>query len=535
MNDPLGLRRRATDLAGDVRMLADAGVLRPVGPAQIAGVFREVRHWGLTQPAIYGAAAAQAPSREALVDASRRVTFAEFARRTNALANTLAEDALAGQRVALLGRNSVGFAEAVDAVSKVGADLLLLNTGSAGPQLADILRREEAVLVLHDDEFTDAVGAAVHAAGLTIPSYAMSKLARMAAMGDPTPPPAPAHQSKPIILTSGTTGAPKGANRSTPRSVSPILALLSRIPYRVSDRVLIAAPMFHSWGFAHLLAAGALASTAVVRSRFDPEHTLATIDSEQITVLVVVPAMLQRIMALPAEVRRSYDTSTLRVISSSGSELPGPLAAQVMDAFGDVLYNLYGSTEVGWVSVAGPDDLRESPGTAGKPLRGVTLRLLDGGGHPVDDGNEGRIFAGSALVFDGYTGGGSKEVIDGCMATGDVGHIDHKGRLFVSGREDDMIVSGGENVFPKEVEEELIRLDGVAEAAVVGVPDDQYGQRLAAYVVREDGATITEDDVRNAVRSRLARYKVPRDVVFVEELPRNATGKVLRKDLSGTA
>jgi acyl-CoA synthetase (AMP-forming)/AMP-acid ligase II len=363
----------------------------------------------------------------------------------------------------------------------------------------------------------------------------MSKLAHLAATGDPSPPPAPLHQTKPIILTSGTTGAPKGANRSTPRSVSPILALLSRIPYRVSDRMLIAAPMFHSWGFTHLLAAGALTSTAVVRARFDPEQTLATIDSEQITVLVVVPAMLQRIMALPAEVRRRYDTSTLRVISSSGSELPGPLASQVMDAFGDVLYNLYGSTEVGWVSVAGPTDLREAPGTAGMPVRGVTLRLLDGSGLPVPDGEAGRIFAGSALVFDGYTGGGSKEVIDGCMATGDVGRVDAKGRLFVSGREDDMVVSGGENVFPKEVEDEVLRLDGVAEAAVVGVPDEHFGHRLAAYVVREDGATITEDDVKATVRSRLANYKVPRDVVFVDKLPRNATGKVLRKDLSSTA
>jgi fatty-acyl-CoA synthase len=298
---------------------------------------------------------------------------------------------------------------------------------------------------------------------------------------------------------------------------------------------MIAAPLFHSWGYTHLLACGALASTAVVRSRFDPEQTLATIDSEQITVLVAVPAMLQRIMAVPADVRRKYDTSTLRVISTSGSELPGPLVAQVMDAFGDILYNLYGSTEVGWVSVAGPSDLREAPDTAGVPVRGVTVRLLDPDGQPVPEGSAGRIFAGSPLVFEGYTGGGSKEIIDGCMATGDLGRFDDKGRLFVAGREDDMIVSGGENVFPHEVEEEVVRLDGVAEAAVIGVPDEAYGQRLAAYVVKVAGATLTEDDIRQAVRSRLARYKVPRDVVFVDELPRNETGKVIRRDLSSTS
>jgi fatty-acyl-CoA synthase len=535
MIDPFGLRRRATELAGDVRMLSGAGLLRPMRPTEIAGLARELRHWGLTQPAVYGLSAAQAPEREALVDPTRRVTFAEFARRTNALANALAEDALSGQRVAVLGRNSVGFAEAVDAVAKLGADLLLLNTGFAGPQLADVVKREDAVAVLHDDEFTDAIGAAMSAAGLTVPCYPMSELARLASEGDPAPPPSPLHQTKPIILTSGTTGEPKGANRSTPRSVSPIMALLARIPYRVGDRVLIAAPTFHSWGFAHLVAVGALASTAVVRPRFDPEQTLATIDSEQITVLVVVPAMLQRIIALPADVRRQYDTSTLRIIATSGSELPGPLAAHVMDAFGDILYNLYGSTEVGWVSVASPTDLREAPGTAGVPLRGVTLRLLDGAGDAVPDGEEGRIFVDSPLMFDGYTGGGSKEVIAGCMSTGDIGRLDDRGRLFVCGREDDMIVSGGENIFPKEVEDEVIRLDGVAEAAVVGVPDDFYGQRLAAYVVRRDGAAITEHDIKDAVRSRLARYKVPREVVFVEELPRNATGKVLRRNLSSAA
>jgi acyl-coenzyme A synthetase/AMP-(fatty) acid ligase len=246
----------------------------------------------------------------------------------------------------------------------------------------------------------------------------------------------------------------------------------------------------------------------------------------------VVPVMLQRILELEPETIARYDVSSLKVIAVSGSALPGELATRVMDTFGDVLYNLYGSTEVAWATIATPEDLRAAPGTTGKPPRGTIVKLFDEDGLEVPQGERGRIFVGNEMLFDGYTGGGGgKDMIDGLMATGDVGYFDAAGRMFVEGRSDDMIVSGGENVFPAEIEESLLKHDKIAEAAVIGIPDEQFGARLKAFVVPRSGASVTEADVKDHVKRNLARYKVPRDVEFVDELPRNTTGKVLKRVL----
>jgi fatty-acyl-CoA synthase len=244
----------------------------------------------------------------------------------------------------------------------------------------------------------------------------------------------------------------------------------------------------------------------------------------------MVPVMVQRIMDLPEGTRRKYDTSSLRAVPLSGSALPGDLALNFMNEFGDILYNLYGSTEVAWATIATPDDLRAAPGTAGKPPMGTVLRIYDENGNEVPTGREGRIFVGNEMLFEGYTGGGTKDVIDGLMSTGDVGYLDDDNRLFVSGRDDEMIVSGGENVFPREVEDTISRLDGVNEVAVIGVDDEEWGQRLKAFVVKK-GSGVTEDKVKKHVKSNLAGYKVPREVEFLKELPRNATGKVLKREL----
>jgi acyl-CoA synthetase (AMP-forming)/AMP-acid ligase II len=240
---------------------------------------------------------------------------------------------------------------------------------------------------------------------------------------------------------------------------------------------------------------------------------------------------MQRILELPEETRRRYDVSSLAAVAASGSALPGDLATEWMDEFGDTLYNLYGSTEVAWATIATPEDMRAAPGTAGRPPRGTVIRLYDERGAVLPPGETGRIFVGNEMLFEGYTGGGNKDVIDGLMATGDVGRIDEAGRLFVEGRDDEMIVSGGENVFPKEVEDLLSRHTAVAEAAAIGVDDKEFGQRLRAFVVLEKGKKASEDELKDYIKKNLARYKVPRDVVFLDELPRNATGKVVKREL----
>jgi fatty-acyl-CoA synthase len=303
-------------------------------------------------------------------------------------------------------------------------------------------------------------------------------------------------------------------------------AIVGTVPVRARDTVVLAAPWFHAWGLGNLTVALGLSCTIVTLARFDPDATLAAVERHGAQGVVVVPVMLRRLVdAAPA------DTSTLRYIACSGSSIGAPLVRAALDRFGPKLFNIYGSTEVSLATIATPGDLAASPSTAGRVATGSTVRVVDRNGRDVPVGVTGRVFVGNPGRFDGYTGGGTKESLDGLLATGDLGHFDGRGRLFVDGREDDMIVSGGENVFPGEVEDLLASHPGVADVAVVGVPDDEFGQRLRAIVVRAPGARVTADQLRRHVGATLARHKVPREVVFVDELPRTTTGKVLRTEL----
>jgi acyl-CoA synthetase (AMP-forming)/AMP-acid ligase II len=290
----------------------------------------------------------------------------------------------------------------------------------------------------------------------------------------------------------------------------------------------LAAPAFHAWGLANLTVAMLLQSTLVMRRRFDAEQTLQLIEEYRADTLAAVPVMCQRILEVVAE----PDTSSLRVVSLSGSALAPTLAARFMDRFGEVLYSLYGSTEVAYVSIAKPRDLREAPGTAGRVVRGVTVRIVDDDDRDVEPGETGRIFAGSGMSFEGYTSGEDKSRLGALASIGDVGRIGDDGRLYVEGRDDDMIVSGGENVFPAEVEETLHGHSDVADVTVVGVEDEKFGQALVAHVVLRPGASASADELRAHVKKHLAGYKVPREVVRHDELPRNETGKVLKSELT---
>jgi acyl-CoA synthetase (AMP-forming)/AMP-acid ligase II len=523
-----------------VYALTNAGVVRPQRPDRLARVAWAFLRWGPTPAAGYAANAARYPDDTAIIDELGTLTFKEVNERTNALAHALREDGIGeGDGVAIMCRNHRGFIDAYVALSKLGANALFLNTAFSGPQLTDVARREEPKAIIFDHEFADLIKDAGKRRKRYIawhdPDDGKAKDPRiedLIADGDTTDlAPPQAGPGKAVILTSGTTGTPKGASRSQPRSLDPAAALLAMIPLKAREKTMIAAPMFHSWGFVHFTLGMALSSTVVLKRKFDPEATLSLTAQHECTALVVVPVMLQRILELDEEILERYDLSRLRVVPVSGSALPGPLAERWMDLFGENIYNLYGSTEVAWATIATPADLRKAPGTAGRPPFGTVVKLYDDDGNPVAQGETGRIFVGNDMQFEGYTGGGEKDVIDGLMSSGDVGHFDENGLLFVDGRDDDMIVSGGENVFPAEVEDLLSGHDAVAEVAVFGVDDEKFGQRLKAVVVKRDGAEISEDDVKQYVKSNLAGYKVPRDVEFVDELPRTSTGKVLKREL----
>jgi fatty-acyl-CoA synthase len=526
--------------AGGVKVLAKAGIVRPVRPDRLAKVGLTLARWGRGPAAGFISGAMIAPHERAIVDDLGTLTFDDVNRRTNALAHALADAGVKeGDGVAIMCRNHRWFVEATVAVAKIGANALYLNTAFAAPQLTEVVKREKPVAIVYDEEFAGLLEdagrrrkrfVAWHDSEATkLDDPTLESLVESGSSEAPVP---PGRVGRAIILTSGTTGTPKGADRASPESLDPAISFLSKIPLRQSQVTHIAAPLFHSWGFAHFTIGLLLNSTLILTRKFDPENCLALVARERAESLAVVPVMMQRILELPEETRRKYDTSSLRVTAVSGSALPGDLASTWMDEFGDNLYNLYGSTEVAWASIATPQDMRAAPGTAGRAPRGTELRLYDENGVEVPRGETGRIFVANTMLFEGYTGdGGTKDAIEGAMATGDVGRIDDAGRLFVEGRDDDMIVSGGENLFPQEVENLIARRDDVAEVAAIGVDDEKFGQRLRAFVVPKSGSKPSEDDIKKHVKENLANFKVPREVWFLEELPRNATGKVLKREL----
>ena len=493
-------------------ILARAGVVRLERPDTAARVGLQLLRWGPTPAAGYRISALQTPDRPAIHDDRGTVTFGELDRATNALAHGLRGLGVGeGDKIAIFCRDHRGFVFSSVAASKLGASLLLLNTSFAGRQIAQVCAGENPRAVIYDEEFADLCSEAADGRigvvawqdspqrGLTIDQLVA------ASRTDPLRP--PADRGRVVILTSGTTGTPKGASRHQPRSLDPAAALFSRLPLRAREGTLVAAPLFHSWGYAHYTLGLALSSTLVLARRFDPEATLAAIQRHRPSALVVVPVMLTRILELGPETIARYDTGSLRIIAASGSALPGELALRVMDAFGDVLYNLYGSTEVAWATIASPAQLRAAPGTAGTPPRGTQVRLFDDEDREVTArGRHGRIFVANEMVMDGYTSGNGKQIVRGMIATGDVGYLDTAGRLFVAGRDDDMIVSGGENVFPREVEDLLAEHPAIDDAAVIGVADEQFGERLRAFVVPRVGMpSCTAQDERARVRAREPR------------------------------
>ncbi|KAB2810689.1 AMP-binding protein [Pimelobacter simplex] len=531
---------KVKDTGTSLKILTESGIVRPYSPSVLAGMANALRQWSTTPAGGFKTIALRMPEQTAIIDERGALTFGELQERTNALAHGLRDRGVRpGDGVAVMCRNHRGFIEASIAISKLGADVLYLNTAFAGPQLADVLEREKPRVVVHDEEFTGLLSGAElgdRVLGWTDGEPGDDSLEGLIAAGlaagrtgDLAP---PASKGRTIILTSGTTGTPKGAPR--PQGGLPAaISLLSRMPLRSGWKCHVAAPLFHTWGFAHYQLAMMLGTTLVLTRKFDPEDALRILRDEDCDSFAVIPVMLQRILALPDETLDKYPLPNLKAVASSGSALPGDLPTRWMDRYGENLYSIYGSTEVAWASIASPDDLRKAPGTAGRLPHQTVVRILDEAGREVPQGESGRIFVGNSLQIEGYTGGGGKEMVDGLMSSGDVGRFDAEGRLYVEGRDDEMIVSGGENVFPKEVEDCLAGHERVAEVAAIGVEDPDFGKRLRAFVVRvPDGEPVSADELKDLVKQNLARYKVPREIVFLDELPRNATGKVLKRELA---
>ncbi|MBI3214858.1 MAG: bile acid CoA ligase [Mycobacterium sp.] len=530
----------AGSAAGLATTMVRAGVIAPLRPDKYLRIMAAAQREGLSVTSGFAMSAQRSPDGVALVDEIGALTYAQIDRRADALAAALQETG--AQTVGIMCRNHRGFVESLIAATRIGANVLLLNTSFAGPALAEVVSREEVDVVIYDEEFSETVDRALaqRPDATRIVAWTDDPLSHDVTVEKLIDkyrgkhPSSPESKGKLILLTSGTTGTPKGAKHSG-GGLAELKAILDRVPWRTDKTVVVVAPMFHAWGFSQLVFAASMACTVVTRRRFDPEATLELVDRHRAYGLCVVPVMFDRIMDLPDEVRHRYSGRSLRFATASGSRMRPDVVTRFMDEFGDIVYNNYNATEAGMIATATPADLRAAPDTAGRPAVGTEVRILDAEFNEVPVGEVGQIFVRNSSAFDGYTSGTTKDFHEGFMASGDLGRFDSDGRLFVIGRDDEMIVSGGENVYPIEVEKALMTHDEVAEAAVLGVDDEDYGQRLVAFVVLTAGATATPESLKAHVRDNLANYKVPRAIVSLDELPRNNTGKVLRRELQALA
>ncbi|MGA5534911.1 acyl-CoA ligase FadD12 [Mycolicibacterium nivoides] len=527
---------RVTDTVGLVTTMRRAGIITAMRPDKYLRIAAAMARENMSVTSGFAASAQRCPNRPGLVDELGTLTWQQVDQQADALAAGL--QALPGGEPKVLGimaRNHRGFVLSLIAANRIGADVLLLNTSFAAPAMAEVINRESVDAVIYDEEFTDTVDRALsdrptaarivawtdtHAHDVTV-----AKLVEQHRGEEPR---RAEEKSKVILLTSGTTGTPKGAKHSG-GGPEVLKSILDRTPWHTEERVVIVAPMFHAWGFSQLAFAASMACTIVTRRKFDPEATLELVDRHRAKGLCVVPVMFDRIMELPENVLNRYDGRTLRFAAASGSRMRPDVVIAFMDRFGDIIYNNYNATEAGMIATATPADLRAAPDTAGRPAEGTEIRILDTEFRQVPTGEVGTIYVRNSTQFDGYTSGTTKDFHEGFMSSGDVGYLDQAGRLFVVGRDDEMIVSGGENVYPIEVEKVLAGHPDVAEAAVIGADDAQYGQRLVAFVVLS--GAVTPDELKAHVRENLANYKVPREITVLAELPRNSTGKIDRRQL----
>lgn len=538
MNPVKSMVEGLTNKGFELKTLHRAGMIGGLPPKAIPSAAAALIRGGTTPATAIRVAAAKNPDQVFIQDYIGELTFGEVHRRSNALARAFAGLGIGpGDGLAIMCRNHRGFIESNLAGWKLGATVILLNTMFSGPQLADVMEREGAKLVVLDQEFEELLSgipdslARVCAFERESGTSDLPSLDDLIAGNDDGDLPWPAEKGRNIILTSGTTGTPKGAQRPAPSGFGVMVGMFDRIPHRAAETIVIAAPLFHSWGYLNSVIGTSIGARLILQHRFNPAETMELVDRYDADALVAVPVMLQRILELSPEESDHFRADNLKIVTLSGSALPGGLATAWMDRYGDNIYNFYGSTEVAMGSIATPEDLRKDPATAGRPPYGTSVRLIDDSGKDVAPGETGRIFISNEMVFEGYTGGGGKESLDGYLSSGDVGHFDSDGLLFIDGRDDEMIVSGGENVFPAEVEDLIASHEDVVEVAVIGVEDEKFGQALSAYVVLKSSDALGEKEIRAFVKANLASYKAPRDVTFMPELPRNATGKILKRSL----
>lgn len=509
---------------------------------------------GTQNPAqVYRIHAANAPRKSAVVWRDEVTTFAALDQRIDRIASGLDRRGI-GRRsaVVVMMRNRQEMIEVGAAISRAGGAAVNVSWRSTPSELAYLATHSGARAIFLESDFLPSlehvqadVPRALLAHVFAVPSSSAAIRSKLTVtplaelLGQPAQPleerSADDDDAAIVVYTSGTTGRPKGAVRKFPRNTAQAaLRFINETPLRVDDVHLAACPMYHSTAFAFVTLGHLLGQTVVVMDDFKPEAFLELVERHRVTTTALVPTMIHRIVELPAAVRRRYDTRSLRIVFSGGSALPPGLGTAFMDLFGDTLYNFYGSTETGLVTLARPADLRAAPGTIGRAVPGNDIRLLDDERRDVVPGEVGEVFVKNRLSVVGYHAdveATRASTVDGYFSVGDLARCDGRGLYFLEGRKRDMIISGGVNVYPAEVEGRLEEHPEILEAAVIGVADSEWGERVRAFVVRRAGSALDEGAVRAFAREKLSGPKIPREVVFVDSLPRNPTGKVLKREL----
>ena len=528
---PRALSEIAADVAATAGVVARSGMVAPFLPRpELLSLLARAPFKTPSLGSAVAVHAATRPSATALIDDEGSLTWAALAERSRRLANALLEVAEPGDAVAFFLRNGRENVECYAACGFAGMAAVPVNTWSSRSEVDHIIDTQNVAVLIVDREFADVVEDVYVVVWWVGEDGDYEPALRNA--GD-NPPPVRGG-GRIVTHTSGTTGKPKGAERSMGGSagLGSLISLLEKVPLRRSDVFYLAPPLFHQFAQGMMAAGLVLGTTIVLRRKFDAEDFLQNAVVTRATAAALLPVMLKRI----ADLEGPVPVPPLRVVIASGSALPPALRERAQRRLGNIIYDLYGSTEVGFATIATPRDHSLRPGSVGRAGRATRLIIADDDGNEVASGEVGRIHVRSDFAFEGYTGTDFDEsVIDGAIAIGDQGYLDDEGYLFVTGRDDDMIVSGGENIYPSEVEGVLEEHPDLQDSAVIGVEDEEFGQVLHAYVVKRSGTDVSADAVTTFVKERLSRYKAPKKVVFIDELPRNAAGKVLKTELAERA
>jgi fatty-acyl-CoA synthase len=497
---------------------------------------------------VFSLHAANSPDKAAILWRDRKLTYAQLDDRMNRIGAGLRLRGLKrGESVVLMMRNRPEFLEVQGGAGRFGAAAVSVSWRSTPAELVYLAQHCGAKAIVFEADLWSVVEQAAKslpglskkdlvAVGADLPGCASYERDFMAPPGTSmTVEKGAEDEAAVVIYTSGTTGKPKGAVRKFPKdAMHATMQFIGETPMRSDDVHIVTCPLYHSTAFGFLVFNGILGGTAVLMDEFKPELFLELIERHGATTTAVVPTLLHRVLALPPEVRAKYDVRSMRAIFTVGAQLPATLGTEVMDYFGDVLFNCYGATETALVTMAKPEDLRAAPGSIGKVLPGNEVRLLDDQGREVGVGEVGELFARNKMLVAGYHNDAEStrsSMRDGFFSVGDLARKDRDGRFFIEGRKRDMIISGGVNVYPAEVEAAIEANPEVAEAAVVGVDDREWGERVKAFVVRRPGTSLDEGALKLWCRERLAGPKVPREFAFIDSLPRNPTGKVLKREL----